>query len=249
MAGYCVGVDGCRKGWVSVALRDLHAPHLMVHEDMHALWREHDSADIILIDMPIGLLESGVSERECEYEARRLLGTRRSSVFPVPCRDAVYAARNEEAMAVNLERTGRQLSLQSLAIRGKIRQVDELLRKDERARRLFKEVHPELLFCGMNNGYAMLHHKKGRPGRLERLSLLSEIAGERIVDAVMAQAKTYRRRDLAWDDIIDALAAAVAASHPKELLSIPENPPLDAHGLPMQMVYLQRSSTRRTQHA
>ncbi|MEW6348758.1 MAG: DUF429 domain-containing protein [Thermodesulfobacteriota bacterium] len=41
------------------------------------------------VDIPIGLRDHG-PERSCDLEARRLLGIRRSSVFPVPCRSAVY---------------------------------------------------------------------------------------------------------------------------------------------------------------
>ena len=89
--GYRVGVDGCRKGWVSVALQSGQPARLMVFEDLTELWQAHRGADVILIDMPIGLLQTGPAERQCEREARVQLGARRSSVFPVPCREAVYA--------------------------------------------------------------------------------------------------------------------------------------------------------------
>ncbi len=88
----------------------------------------------------------------------------------------------------------------------------------------------------------MLHHKKGASGRLERRLLPSKVAGADIVEGVLAQTTAYRRRNLSVDDVIDALAAAVAGSHPGELVSVPENAPLDAHGLPIQMVYWPRSS-------
>ncbi len=58
--------------------------------EIHRLWR-HGSivagasgADVILIDIPIGLLESGTREHQCDYHARRQPGVRRASVFPAP---------------------------------------------------------------------------------------------------------------------------------------------------------------------
>ncbi|NLE96317.1 MAG: DUF429 domain-containing protein [Dehalococcoidia bacterium] len=235
--GYYVGVDGCRGGWVSVALRDGQSAELTVHQDLAALWEAHREADAIFIDMPIGLLEHGPDERACERNARRLIGARRSSVFPVPCRQAVHARSDVEAMAANREHMGRGLPLQTLAIRAKICQVDDLLRNDARARAVFREIHPELLFCAMNGGNPMTYRKKCREGKRERESLLVKLAGESVLRDVLVQSRAYRRRDVGWDDILDALAAAVAASHPDELVRIPENPPLDACGLPMQMVY------------
>jgi predicted RNase H-like nuclease len=41
------------------------------------------------IDIPIGLTASG--PRSCDLEARRLLGPRRSSVFPAPAREVLRA--------------------------------------------------------------------------------------------------------------------------------------------------------------
>jgi predicted RNase H-like nuclease len=205
----------------------------MVHEDLASLWNTHREADAIFIDMPIGLLDSGPGERFCEPLARRMLGFRRSSVFPVPCRHAVYATSDVDAIAANSRYLGRGLSLQTLAIRAKIR----LLRNDAQARAVFREIHPELLFWAMNGGKPMTHRKKRREGRMERQTLLAEVAGVSVVDDVLAQGRAYLRRDLGEDDTLDALAAAVAAGHPDELFSVPEAPARDSCGLPMQMVY------------
>jgi predicted RNase H-like nuclease len=211
-----------------------------VFEDVVSLWQAHHDADAICIDMPIGLLEDGPDERVCEREARRWLGPRRSSVFPVPCRQAVYATSDDEARVANVRLTRKDLSLQTLAIRRKIREVDQLLRGDIRARAVFREVHPELLFWAMNGGNPLTHRKKHCVGRLERNSLLAEVAGEAVLSDVLAQGRAYLRRDLGEDDTLDALAAAVAATHYRELVSLPDNPPHDACDLPMQMVYWPR---------
>lgn len=49
----------------------------------------------------------------------------------------------------------------------------------------------------------------------------------------------YRRKDVARDDILDALVASVIAklSFQKGLRSIPEIPEKDSQGFPMQVVY------------
>ncbi len=243
--GYYVGVDGCHSGWVAVALRSGQAPRLAVFDDVASLWQAHHDADAICIDMPIGLLEAGPAQRVCEHEARQQLGARRSSVFPVPCRQAVYMNTDCRADEANRKHLGRGLSRQALAIRQKIRQVDELLCGDARARAIFKEVHPELLFWAMNGKKPMAYWKKRGEGEKERESLLAEVVGVAVLGDVMETERTYLRRDLQTDDALDALAAAVAASHHRELVSLPENPPRDAYGLPMRMVYWPRTSALR----
>ncbi len=45
----------------------------------------------------------------------------------------------------------------------------------------------------------------------------------------------YRRKDVAKDDVLDALVAAITALGP--LNSLPDPPELDDKGLPMQMLY------------
>ena len=49
----------------------------------------------------------------------------------------------------------------------------------------------------------------------------------------------YKRKEVARDDILDALSAAITAKlgHKYGLRSIPENGEFDPKGLPMQMVY------------
>ena len=59
---------------------------------------------VVAVDMPIGLLEEPSSGgRECDKEARRLLGTpRRSSVFTPPTKPALASATYEEAQSLAL---------------------------------------------------------------------------------------------------------------------------------------------------
>ena len=54
-----------------------------------------EDLSLIVIDVPIGLLHAG--ERECDRAARKLIGKRRSSVFPAPIRAMLDAETYEEA--------------------------------------------------------------------------------------------------------------------------------------------------------
>ena len=232
-----VGVDACKAGWFAVMITEEAYCKVDVFPDISSLWNQCKDARLILIDMPIGLWESNSDERACDREARKLLGPKRgSSVFPVPCRDAVYASA-EEASEINKRKTGRRLSQQVLAIIPKIKQVDQLLTSNKTARKRIKEIHPEICFWAFTDGRPMIHSKKRGKGFSERMEVLLSIYPHtrEIVDYTLQK---YLRREVAKDDILDALVAAVTASKEGQGLStIPENPGKDSKGLAMEMVY------------
>ena len=98
-----VGVDGCRAGWLAIGLETEGNWQVNMFSDVSRLWDYHRQASLILIDIPIGLKTGGKAERRCDPEARKLLGPRRSSVFPAPCREAIYVHRHirKPAMSIN----------------------------------------------------------------------------------------------------------------------------------------------------
>jgi predicted RNase H-like nuclease len=233
-----VGVDGCRSGWLSVALDGDGGWDIAVHETFPELWRAHQGADHILVDVPIGLRSDGSEERACDKQARRLLGSPRgSSVFPAPCRPALAAEDHEEASRINRLRTGRGLSVQSWAIAPKIDEVDRFLRSNAGARRAVREVHPEVLFWGLNGGVPVATKKKRTVGFQERFTILSHL--NPLTDAIVSHGLSrWRRSEVARDDILDALAAAVTAELGRgDFETVPRDPEQDARGLPMEMVY------------
>ena len=79
---------------------------------------------LILIDIPIGLKTGGSGERLSDLGARSILKARKSSIFPVPCREAIYAKTYKEACEVNERLTGKRISKQAWNIVPKIRDVD-----------------------------------------------------------------------------------------------------------------------------
>lgn len=230
-----VGVDRCRAGWFWVALEDDGRWSVGVAGSASGVWRAHRDADRILVDVPIGLPEGGREERACDVAARELLGARGSSVFPVPCRPAVHADDPEEASRINEERTGRKLSAQSRSLIEGIRDFDRLLRSEERAREVVRETHPEVAFWGLNGGAAVGAGKRDPEGLVERLAIL-DAHDRRAPRVASATLLSVARNRVARHDVLDALAGAVTALGAEGLRTLPGDPPVDARGLPMEIV-------------
>ena len=236
-SGIAYGVDGCKAGWFCIALEPsgtIRAFDVCKLRDLVAM---SNDGDCIFVDIPIGLSD-GPDERRCDKEARRKLGfPRRSSVFRTPVRAALSAENGGEAKRMSLEKTGKSMSVQSLAIMPKIREVDTLLQNCEKARNMVREVHPEICFWALAGERPMLHNKKKPAGIEERIAVLERVwpsAGEEFARIC----KDVPRRIAARDDILDAMAAAVTARvNPVKLQTLPECPPRDTHKFPMEMVY------------
>jgi len=83
-----IGVDGCVDGWVTVCYDNEGYTETRLYADIEELWYNHgESAETILIDIPIGLREDSNAKRPCDDVARQKLSPNRySSVFPVPVR-------------------------------------------------------------------------------------------------------------------------------------------------------------------
>jgi predicted RNase H-like nuclease len=232
-----VGVDGCKAGWFAVILTEEGDWDIDVFSDVSHLLNKIDDSSLILIDIPIGLRERGAQERHCDTEARRLLRPNRSSsVFRAPCRAAIYCENYKEASDINEERTGRWLSLQTWNILRKIREVDDLLINREFAKSRVRETHPEICFWAMA-GHPMEHSKKPAAGYLERMQVLQSVYPN-TKDIINRALSAYKRKEVARDDILDALSAAVtAAVGVQRLVSIPEKPEFDSRGLRMEIVH------------
>jgi predicted RNase H-like nuclease/catechol 2,3-dioxygenase-like lactoylglutathione lyase family enzyme len=241
-----VGVDGCRGGWIAVILDDQGGAQAQVFESIVKLWTafKPQPPKLILIDIPIGLPENGA--RGVDREARQVLGPRRSSIFAVPVRAAIYASAYAEGSTLNWNATGNRFSVQLWNIRPKIRDVDALLTTDAIAASVIKETHPEVIFWGLS-GSPMAQPKNTEAGYEARISLLERYQ-PRSRELIQTTLERYPRSVLVRDDVVDALAAAVAAKL-GNLQSIPAVPEVDSHGLPMQILYARRPGLVRLHHA
>lgn len=231
-----IGIDGCRSGWFYVGLDENDKYSFRVISDISMIKYEINNAKQVLIDIPIGLQETNTKERLCDLEARKVLGPRRSSVFPPPSRLALSYESYQKASAVNLQNTGRGLSKQSFEIMQKINEVDEFVR-NKGSQRIIREMHPEVCFWALNGYEPMMHNKKTPGGILERTLLLNRYYSK--TEELLADAKIkYLRKELAIDDIIDALAGSITAKEINNLKTLPIKPEIDNRGLPMEMVYV-----------
>ena len=230
-----IGIDGCRSGWFYVGLDDeSFEVGVIGHIDAISPWIE--SATLILVDIPIGLPSKEIPNRLCDVAARRMITPRGSTVFPAPSRSAISKSTYEEGSEENLRSIGRRLSKQTWAISPKIKEVDEFLLTARPGRKV-REMHPEVAFCGLNGGEPVLSSKKQQHGFSERFELLKRYFPR--VGAVFdaARKNTPPKAELQDDDILDALVGAVTASHCPNVHTLPENPIVDAAGLPMEIVY------------
>ena len=228
-------MDGCRAGWIAIALDERGAHSHLVASSIAEVARRHP-AGLLLVDIPIGLRDAEPDERRCDLEARALLGPRGSSVFPAPCRAAIGLSTYREASAENHRRTGRHLSKQSFSIAPRILDVEQYLRRSWASGPVIREMHPEVCFWGLT-ARPMRHAKRTAEGAAERIAVLARHlpAAAAIVDEVTA---AHRKSALRPDDVIDALVGAVTARLGVERLrTLPARPEHDSKGLRMEIVY------------
>jgi predicted RNase H-like nuclease len=231
-----LGIDGCRGGWFYVWLHTEDSHGFGILKTIDALTGLVDNTDaFVLIDMPIGLSETGPHERQCDKAARKLLKKRGSSIFPAPCRQSLQAHDYLTASDINHKVTGRRLSRQTYHLMPKIWELDGFIRGSGRGLEI-REFHPELGFLALNRFVPLTFSKKNVSGQRERLEILSRYAP--CSPAILSEAaKRFPRNQAGVDDILDALCGAVAASFKDHLVSLPAVPETDPRGLPMQIVY------------
>ena len=239
-----VGVDGCTGGWVAVGLGDGDESCVKVfgNGEFPNLLEHFSGASVVLVDMPIGLLEEAKQGgRDCDKEARKVLpNNRKSSVFSAPSRPIV-----NEVIENPEWRTGLGITQQTFGIIRKIDEADKALSSDKIVSSKVREAHPEVCFWALNGGkVAMSYHKSDGLGFLERFRLLLRWVGdtEDICVAAHDEARSlkWKARDMATDDVLDAAALAITAKigcRQGGFKTLPENPPTDSKGLPMEMVY------------
>jgi len=241
MAPY-VGVDWASSGWLAVAT-DGEAWTATMHPSMHSVWFTHRDATAILVDIPIGLPDT--ERRACDRAAKEFLGDRASSVFWTPCRAAVEAKTYEQAKQANQDCRDDSLSSQAWGLIPRIREVDRLLRDGVDTESVILESHPEVCFSafGSDESLPSKHDDDGIEARLEILDSIDDSLADvhaRFEASLIEEQPTWARRIGASnrDDLLDAMVLALTAKLGEgDFRTLPAEPPLDAEGLPMQIVY------------
>ena len=239
------GVDGCHAGWLLALARPGDGDvSLRVVPRFAEVIAAPEAPAVIAVDIPIGLPEqAGHGGRTADNMVRPLLGARRSSVFSVPSRRAVFAevgafgdqqsrsAAHRRACAVARETSDppRSITIFAFGIFSKIREVDAVLQSDRSLHASVRETHPELAFWRLNGARSLPSPKKTEAGLALRRRLLIE-AGLPATVANGAPPKGAAR-----DDLLDALACVAIARRIHRGLArpFPDPPERDACGLPM----------------
>jgi len=244
------GIDGCKAGWFVAVVSAMEVGTGASTTCVYALqefWVAHTFNEIlpkitqfelICVDIPIGLSD-GPYERACDLAARKLLGQPRgSSVFPAPLRPALRANDRETASRITLECTKARrdgpvgINKQTFSLLRGVKDVDDQIEPFKQDR--IREVHPEISFLALNHGQPMRYKKTRLIGRNERMKLLAPIFSE--LERIVAEAR--KPKEVAPDDILDALAAAWTAGQTVigKAGTLPQNPEFDSKGLRMEIL-------------
>ena len=231
-----LGVDGCRGGWVVIALSE-QGGTFGLYSSLRDLLGELSAKTPVFIDMPLGLIEDNTMERACESLVRQRLGPRRSSVFAVPPRQVLAFSNYDDANAKSRELMGKGLSQQAFGLLPRVLELDRLLEHSAKARGIFRESHPELCFWALAGEQPMQHPKKTQAGFEERLVTLSRYWSE--AETLAGRAMLHLvGSGVARDDILDAFANALNAhAGTARWRTLPARPMKDPKGLPMRITY------------
>ena len=230
---FAIGIDWMKPYWLAAEICN---GVLTIRKLTHIckINEHYPYADAVLVDIPIGLPENAEEDAaRPDREARGYLPTeRKSSIFPVPCRQAINLENYAEASAENERILGKKLTSQSHGFAKMVRQVDDFLTEDTRWKNRLVESHPEVAFQMLNNGSGLQYSKHTEEGIQERIAILQSYG----VDPLPLFAGFAPKQ---YEDMLDAVCLAVSAKLGCEngFLTIPEKLACDSHGLKMQMVF------------
>lgn len=235
-----IGVDGCKGGWIAAILN--HGKLIIDKiNNINDIVNKYPDFDEILVDMVIGLPSNKNHVRPDTY-ARQIIKERTSTIFPAPCRQAVYAKTVAEAYEENEKALGKKFTPLTVGIIPKIRELDSFLQNNQKYKNVIKESHPEVCFARLN-GRTMLSKKSEIDGIKERIHLLARYIPELSLTKLSILAKNMKCN---IDDIVDAVCLTVTSNISAQgyFEIIPENPMSDETDLLMQMVipYLEENN-------
>lgn len=220
-----VGATSWGRRWVAASAKltgSVFAPEPpRLYESFQEILDEHPAYAVIVVNAPIGFSDSGEQAlRQCDLEARALLGRRGITIRRSPTRCTLFEqgdARDDHLDAVTAMRVPMMIEVAAEMSPYRQRQV--------------YEGNPELSFYFLNRESPMRYSKLRAMGRDERRDVLVEkINGiEKIADAKVAPTK----------HLLDA--AALLFSARRVFLHAAKRLPMDAQwdseGLRMEIVY------------
>ena len=195
------GADGCRSGWVVVRRTYIGPIQADILPDATTLIRAVIPSHLVLVNVPIGLTETG--PRQTDRMARRFLDwPRMTSVFSAPIRPVLEAKDYSDASRSPRDVEDKGMSRQAWGITPTIRGMDAAIRELDPGQSRVREGHREVSFKTWA-GHPVQNAKKKPAGRTEREQLIAAHFG---VDLIPSLWPHLRGRGVARDDLIDALA-------------------------------------------
>ncbi len=221
------GVTPCPSGWLVQGAKmagSTFAPESpRVYETFLDILDEHPAFEIIVINAPIGYLDTPqMGARTCDREVRALVGRRGSTVHNAPSRAVLDNL-------VEVKEAG--LDAVTATMLPHYREVAKEMSPFRQ--RLIYEGHPELSFFQLNKDSSMQRSKKIEAGRDERLEVLESHfpAMDKVLDDEIS--------DVSEKHQFDALALLWTArrvfGHAAK--RVPYEPEWDSEGLRMEIVY------------
>lgn len=225
------GIDGCKTGWFIFSLKENSYSYSVVKSIKEAE-KELNLSDINFIDIPLGL-ENDKPARDCDMLLKKILGKKSSTIFNAPVYPLLKCSTYEEACSLSQKKTGKKISLQTWYIIPKIRDANSFLQKCKN-KDLLKEFHPETGFFLLNKKTHLQFSKKDKQGIAERIRILNKyIDAEKIFQEISSETL---RKNVAKDDILDAMCCAVNAKFADKTFTVPEISTLDKFGIKKEIV-------------
>ena len=227
---WIAGADGCPAGWL-VVFRAINgqSPRAQIFKKITDAFEQQERLKILAVDIPIGLATTSRKGGRCaDVEARKVLGLRKSSIFPAPSRAVLKARSPAEAREIEKRNSDppKSLAKQVINLLDKIRQLDAIA---ARYSGIIFECHPEVSFWMMNECREMSFPKRTLDGFNERCGILTRNGYDR--SFLTTRVGSYKEHGR--DDLPDACAAAWTAERifRKEAVCFPAKPKPDDCGL------------------
>lgn len=226
--------DGC---WIGAAFAAAGFVETVVADEIGAVWGQYgEPAERVVVGVPIGLVENGDPERDCDRHAREHLGARASAVVTPPSREATRRRRFPAARRVHERTTGGELSRSAFGLAPAIAAVDELLQEVPESRHVLRASRPELAFRAFADE-PLEHEPDTAGGYAERMRVLAEHDHD-APPTVQSAAEAAAGSAVPIHAVLDALVLGYTArGHSESLQTLPADPPTDPTGLPIELVY------------
>lgn len=221
------GVTPCGRRWLvasaKIAGSNFACEPPRLYDSFLEVLSERPAFSVVVVNAPIGYLDSpGSGARNCDVEARSLLGRRGGTVRRAPTRAVLSGAMQWNEAGLD--------AISATMLPRYIEVADEM--SPYRQRTVY-EGQPELSFYQLNHDNPLSFSKTSEAGHEERRTIL--LAKMNTIDKVIdAHLKTVRERHLLDGSALLWSARRVFARAAKR---IPLDPMWDGEGLRMEIVY------------